>query len=56
MLASGHSNSDSHHADQLPTSLVDAAKAVEVYSGSIGAANLVRSRVEIYPNPPTRRP
>ncbi|GMN47085.1 hypothetical protein TIFTF001_016274 [Ficus carica] len=56
MPAGGHSNGGSRHADQLPTSLVDVAKAVEVYSSSVGVANLVRSRAEIYPNPPKRRP
>ncbi|GMN36645.1 hypothetical protein TIFTF001_006183 [Ficus carica] len=56
MFADGHSNGSSHHANQLPTSLVDVAKAVKVYGSGVGAANLVRPRAKIYPNPPKRRP
>ncbi|GMN60924.1 hypothetical protein TIFTF001_030012 [Ficus carica] len=56
MPVDGHSNGGSRRADQLPTSLVDVAKAVEVYGDGVGVVNLVRSRVKIYPNPPKRRP
>ncbi|GMN46517.1 hypothetical protein TIFTF001_015692 [Ficus carica] len=56
MLAGGHSNGGSHCVDQLPTSLVHVAKAVEVYGGGVGAVNLLRSRAEIYLNPLKRRP
>ncbi|GMN59673.1 hypothetical protein TIFTF001_028766 [Ficus carica] len=56
MPAGGHSNGGSRRADQLPTSLVDVAKAVKVYGSNVGVVNLVRFRAEIYPNPPKRRP
>ncbi|GMN27228.1 hypothetical protein TIFTF001_001556 [Ficus carica] len=47
----GHSNGGSRRADQLPTNLVDVVKTVEVYGGGVGAANLARSKAEIYLNP-----